>query len=70
MIKAFDFHELAKTITAKQYKALKDEFEYYKSLGGNHDIQDRWDMFQAKVLSGEIKVVMNIEPRFIKQEQK
>ena len=58
MFKSMDYHEATKTITAKQYKTLKDEFEYYKTLGGNHDVQYRWDMFNAKMMSGKITMVM------------
>ena len=56
--KSIDFYEATKTITQKQYKRLKDEFDYYSSIGGNHDVKDRWDLFCTKIFGlGEIKMV-------------
>lgn len=54
--KSMDFYEGKRQISQKQYKRIKDEFEYYRSIGGNHDVQDRWDMFYAKIISGDIKM--------------
>lgn len=57
MLKAMEYHGGAKQITEKQYKALRDEFDYYTSIGGNHDVKERLNSFTAKILSGEVKVV-------------
>ena len=57
MLRSMDYHEATKTITEKQYKALRDEFDYYTSIGGNHDVKERLNFFTAKILSGEVKVV-------------
>lgn len=57
MFREMDLHEATKTISQKQYKALRDEFDYYTSIGGNHDAKERLNLFTAKILSGEVKVV-------------
>lgn len=41
----------------REYKALRDEFDYYTSIGGNHDVKDRLNAFTAKILSSKVKVV-------------
>jgi hypothetical protein len=42
----------------KQFKCIKDEFEYYTSIGGNHDVKEKYDNFVAKIFGiGEIKMV-------------
>lgn len=56
IMKTIDFHEATKTITKKQYRRIKDEFDYYTSIGGNHDVKDRWDSFNVKILSNEISI--------------
>lgn len=56
--------EYKKTVTSKQYKRILDEFEYYKSIGGNHDVEDRVTEFRMKVLGTmEIKM-MNSEEKW------
>lgn len=58
IMKTIDFHEATLKITHKQYKRIKDEYEYYISIGGNHDVKDRFEGFFAKVYgTGEIKMV-------------
>ena len=58
IIKTIDFHEATKTITQKQFKRVKDEYEYYTSIGGNHDVKDRFDDFYSQIFgTGEIKMV-------------
>ena len=58
IIKTIDFHEATKTISQKQYRRLKDEYEYYVSIGGNHDVKDRYDNFYTKVFgTQEVKMV-------------
>ena len=62
IIKSIDFHEATKKITPKQYKRLKDEFDYYVSIGGNHDVKERFDDFTAKIYgTGEVKMVNEIQ---------
>lgn len=56
IMKAIDFYEATKTITKKQYRRIKDEFDYYTSIGGNHDVKDRWDSFNVKILSNDISI--------------
>ena len=58
IIKTIDFHEATKKITQKQYRRLKDEFDYYTSIGGNHDVKERFEDFVAEIFgTGEIKMV-------------
>lgn len=62
IIKSIDFHEATKKITPKQYKRLKDEFDYYASIGGNHDVKERFDDFTTKIYgTGEVKMVNEIQ---------
>ena len=54
--------EYKKTVTSKQYKRILDEFEYYKSIGGNHDVENRMTEFRMKVLgTNEIKMTNSVE---------
>jgi len=58
IIKTIDFHEATKTITQKQYRRIKDEYEYYTSIGGNHDVKERFEDFVAEIFgTGKIKMV-------------
>lgn len=58
LIKTIDFHEATKTITQKQFKRIKDEYEYYTSIGGNHDVKERFDNFYIEIFgTGKIKMV-------------
>lgn len=57
IIQTIEIHEARKTITPKQYRRLKDEYEYYAKIGGNHDVKDRFDDFTAKIYgTGEVKM--------------
>ena len=63
IMRTIDLYEVRKSITSKEYTRLKDEFNYYRSIGGNHDVQERFDQFTAKLLSGEVKVTnANLPP--------
>lgn len=66
ILKQIDLHNQTKVITKKQYKCIKDEFEYYVSIGGNHDVKEKYDDFVARVLgTGEIKMIVsdpNLKP--------
>ena len=58
IMKTIDFYEATLKITHKQYKRIKDEYEYYISIGGNHDVKDRFEDFLAKIYgTGEIKMI-------------
>ena len=58
IIKTIDFHEATKKITQKQYKRLKEEFQYYTSIGGNHDVKERFEDFMSEIFgTQEIKMV-------------
>lgn len=58
IMKTIDFYEATGTITKKQYRRIKDEFDYYISIGGNHDVKDRYESFFAKIYgTGEIRMV-------------
>ena len=58
IMKTIDFYEATLKITHKQFKRIKDEYEYYISIGGNHDVKDRFEDFLAKIYgTGEIKMV-------------
>jgi len=62
IIKTIEFHEATKKITSKQFRRLKDEFDYYTSIGGNHDVKERFDDFTAKIYgTGEVKMVNEIQ---------
>ena len=51
IMKTIDFYEATLEITHKQY-------EYYVSIGGNHDVKERFESFFAKIYgTGEIKMV-------------
>lgn len=50
IMKSIDFFETTKMISSKQYKRLKDEYDYYISIGGNHDVKERYDDFCTKLL--------------------
>ena len=58
IITPIDFYEETKKISQKQYRRIKDEFEYYTSIGGNHDVKERFEDFMAEILgTGQIKMV-------------
>ena len=58
LMKTIDFYEATLEITHKQYKRIKDEYEYYISIGGNHDVKERFENFFTKIYgTGEIKMV-------------
>ena len=58
IIKTIEFHEATKKITQKQYRRIKDEFDYYTSIGGNHDVKERFEDFMAEIFgTQEIKMV-------------
>lgn len=64
IIKTIDYHEATLRITQKQYKRIKDEYEYYVSIGGNHDVKDRFDSFFVKIYgTGEIKMIADAAER-------
>lgn len=57
-MKTIDYYEATLKITKKQYKRIKDEYDYYISIGGNHDVKDRFDSFFIKIYgTKEIKMV-------------
>ena len=56
IIKSIDYHEATKTVSPRQYKRMNDQFEYYRGIGGNHDVKDRWTTFQTDVISGKVKM--------------
>ena len=56
--RTMDLYEAREQITAKEYKRLHDEYLYYtNTLKGNHGVQERWDEFTSRLLSGELKMV-------------
>ena len=58
IMKTIDLYDATLKITHKQFKRIKDEYEYYISIGGNHDVKDRFEDFLAKIYgTGEIKMV-------------
>ena len=60
IIKTIEFHEATKKITQKQYRRIKDEYEYYTSIGGNHDVKERYDDFMAEIFgTQEIKMIVS-----------
>lgn len=47
----------AKSVTSKEYKRLKDQFNFYKAIGGNHDVEEKFDDFTTKIFgTAEIKM--------------
>lgn len=56
IIRTIDLFEAKGVMTAKDYTRLKDEYQYYRGIGGNHDVQERFDQFTAKLLAGEVKI--------------
>ena len=58
IMKTIDFYEATLKITHKQFKRIKDEYEYYISIGGNHDVKERFEDFLTKIYgTEEIKMV-------------
>lgn len=58
ILKQIDLYTQTKIITKKQYKCAKDEFDYYRSIGGNHDVEEKFNDFTYKILgTGEIKMI-------------
>ena len=58
IMKTIDLYDATLKITHKQFKRIKDEYEYYISIGGNHDVKERFEDFLAKIYgTGEIKMV-------------
>ena len=49
ILKSIQHFEELGHISQSEYKQIKDEFEYYKSIGGNHDVQEKFDMFFTKI---------------------
>ena len=64
LLKSIDYHEASKLITNKEYKRIKDEFAYYQQIGGNHDVEDRFDHFTTKIYgTGEIKMINGVSSK-------
>ena len=58
IMKTIDFYEATLKITHKQFKRIKDEYEYYISIGGNHDVKERFENFFTKIYgTEEIKMI-------------
>lgn len=58
ILKTIDHHTAMKVITTEQYDYLKEEFEHYKEIGGNHDVAAKFNLFTAKIFgTGEIKMI-------------
>lgn len=58
ILNSIDLYNETKSITHKQYKRIKDQFDYYKSIGGNHDVEETFSDFTVKIFgSGEIKMI-------------
>lgn len=49
ILNSIELYESTKTITQKQYKRIKDQYEYYHSIGGNHDVKGRFEDFNIKI---------------------
>jgi len=57
ILRTIDLHTAMKSITKEQYEYLKDEYDHYKEIGGNHDVKVKFDSFTAKIFgTGEIKM--------------
>lgn len=58
ILNSIDYHTATTSITSKAYTRIKDQFDYYHSIGGNHDVESRFDEFKVKIFgTGEIKMV-------------
>ena len=58
ILKTIDHHTAMKVITTEQYDYLKEEFEHYKEIGGNHDVAAKFNSFTTKIFgTGEIKMI-------------
>ena len=62
IIKSIDIHEATGTITPKSYKRLRDQFDYYTSIGGNHDVKDRIETFNVEIMSGKVVLKDELPP--------
>lgn len=60
ILRTIDLHTAKKTITQEQYKYLKEEYDHYREIGGNHDVKEKFDEFTLKIFgTGVIKMVDN-----------
>lgn len=50
ILKTIDVAEAKGTITPQEWKRLAEEYRYYLSIGGNYDVEDRFESFRAKVM--------------------
>ena len=57
ILNSIELYDSTKSVTSKEYKRLKDQFNYYKSIGGNHDVESRFEDFTTKIFgTAEIKM--------------
>lgn len=57
ILKEIDLHTRTKTITQKEYNLLKEQFNYYISIGGNHGVTKKFEDFSTTIFGlNEIKM--------------
>ena len=57
ILRTIDLHTAKKSITQEQYKYLKEEYDHYREIGGNHDVKEKFDAFTLKIFgTNEIKI--------------
>ena len=49
ILSSIELFEAKKVITAKEYKRLAEEYNYYRSIGGNHDVCEKFEIFKTMV---------------------
>lgn len=58
ILNSIDLYTSERAITTKQWKRLKDQYNYYHSIGGNHDVESKFDDFNVMIFgTREIKVI-------------
>ena len=50
ILRSIDVCEARGSITPQEWKRLVEEYRYYLSIGGNYDVEDRFESFRTKVM--------------------
>ena len=57
ILREIDLHTRTGTITQKEYNLLREQFQYYKNIGGNHGVDKKFEDFTTSIFGlNEIKM--------------
>lgn len=60
LLTAMDYYTNLGKITPRQYELIGEQFRYYRSIGGNHGVEARYEEFRKKVVdTNEIRMGQN-----------